>query len=203
MKESFTLIELIVVIAIIAILAAIIAPNAFRAIEKAKIAKLISEGKTYKTALMSLYVDTGHWPADDTPTGSRVIYLADPSQLPVGIWTGLGVTLHPSNLFQNDDAWLGWDGPYVENLQGEHPWGGCYFLQRWDGLGDFLFLNIHSMCYPGDSTYSSFPCGTPSSSAEKIDQQIDNGDTSWESGMFFQWNGAEPDSYFWMLVLTN
>jgi len=39
MRRSFTLIELIVVIAIIAILAAIIAPNAFRAIEKAKVAE--------------------------------------------------------------------------------------------------------------------------------------------------------------------
>ena len=36
-RQSFTLLELIVVIAIIAILAAIIAPNAFRAIEKAKV----------------------------------------------------------------------------------------------------------------------------------------------------------------------
>jgi prepilin-type N-terminal cleavage/methylation domain-containing protein len=38
--RAFTLIELIVVIAIIAILAAIVAPNAFRAIEKAKVAKI-------------------------------------------------------------------------------------------------------------------------------------------------------------------
>ena len=40
MRKGFTLIELIVVIAIIAILAAIIAPNAFRAIEKAKASPL-------------------------------------------------------------------------------------------------------------------------------------------------------------------
>ena len=38
-SKGFTLIELIVVIAIIAILGAIIAPNAFRAIEKAKMAR--------------------------------------------------------------------------------------------------------------------------------------------------------------------
>ncbi|MCF7873830.1 MAG: prepilin-type N-terminal cleavage/methylation domain-containing protein, partial [Candidatus Omnitrophica bacterium] len=49
-KRSFTLIELIVVIAIIAILAAIIAPNAFQAIEKAKIIEAIGDFKTLKTA---------------------------------------------------------------------------------------------------------------------------------------------------------
>ncbi|MBU2265567.1 MAG: prepilin-type N-terminal cleavage/methylation domain-containing protein, partial [Candidatus Omnitrophica bacterium] len=64
MQKSFTLIELIVVIAIIAILAAIIAPNAFKAIEKAKVTKAIADLKTYKTATHSLYADTGHWVLD-------------------------------------------------------------------------------------------------------------------------------------------
>jgi len=63
-KKSFTLIELIVVIAIIAILAAIIAPNAFKAIEKAKVSQLIADFKAYKTGISALYADTGHWIAD-------------------------------------------------------------------------------------------------------------------------------------------
>ena len=46
MRKWFTLIELIVVISIIAVLSAIIAPNAFRAIEKSKITKALSDIKT-------------------------------------------------------------------------------------------------------------------------------------------------------------
>ncbi|SHJ08964.1 prepilin-type N-terminal cleavage/methylation domain-containing protein [Desulfofundulus thermosubterraneus] len=38
-EKDFTLVELLVVIAIISILAAIIAPNAFKAVEKAKVAR--------------------------------------------------------------------------------------------------------------------------------------------------------------------
>ena len=51
---GFTLIELIVVIAIIAILAAIIAPNAFRAIEKAKITKTMADLDSFKKAIFAL-----------------------------------------------------------------------------------------------------------------------------------------------------
>jgi len=57
-NKSFTLIELIVVIAIIAILAAIIAPNAFRAIEKAKISTAIADFKANKNAVYAFYADS-------------------------------------------------------------------------------------------------------------------------------------------------
>ncbi|OQX54091.1 MAG: hypothetical protein B5M48_01665 [Candidatus Omnitrophica bacterium 4484_213] len=59
---GFTLIELIVVITIIGILAAIIAPNAFRAIEKAKIDACISDIKSIRTAAYAFYADTGVLP---------------------------------------------------------------------------------------------------------------------------------------------
>ena len=68
--RGFTLIELIVVIAIIAILAAIIAPNAFRAIEKSKIAKTQEDLKAIKTGVMALYSDTGKFPNGCPPFSS-------------------------------------------------------------------------------------------------------------------------------------
>ena len=61
-RKVFTLIELIVVIAIIAILAAIVTPNAFRAIEKSKLAKMHADFKLLKTGFLSLYADVGVFP---------------------------------------------------------------------------------------------------------------------------------------------
>jgi len=64
-NKAFTLVELIVVIAIIAILAAIIAPNAFRAIEKAKLARVEADAKAIKSAAFAMYADTGMWPGSN------------------------------------------------------------------------------------------------------------------------------------------
>mgnify|MGYP005628133427 CR=1 FL=1 len=92
MKErGFTLIELIVVIAIIAILAAIIAPNAFRAIEKAKITRTAADLKAIKTAVLSYYADTGMWPNCHYITSTASCLLSNP-----------GVA--------------GWNGPYLERV---------------------------------------------------------------------------------------
>ena len=99
------------VIAIIAILAATIAPNAFRAIEKAKVSGTISDFRAIKTGAMSYYGDTGTWPNDGVTT------------------VGLVVT----------DSKAGWDGPYLEKWPTLAKWGGAYTFQNnatqdWDGV---------------------------------------------------------------------
>ena len=155
MNKSFTLVELIVVIAIIAILAAIIAPNAFRAIEKSKISKAISDFKTIKSAAYALYADTGYWPH--------------------GSWT----RLDHSNLVENVDNWPGWDGPYLERSIARHPWGGTYFFDTWAELGRGpgyeLTLELEDYCYPSGPNHVP-ECGCPLSSAQKIDETMDDGD---------------------------
>ena len=64
LRKGFTLVELIVVIAIIAVLAAVVAPNAFKAVEKAKVSGVISDYNAIKTATMAYYGDCGGWPTD-------------------------------------------------------------------------------------------------------------------------------------------
>ncbi|MBU2044618.1 MAG: type II secretion system protein GspG [Candidatus Omnitrophica bacterium] len=161
MRRGFTLIELIVVIAIIAILAAIIAPNAFKAIEKAKVARAISDFKTIKTASVSLYADTGKWP--DTNWGDT--------------------RLKDSGLFI--DNGVNWDGPYLEKNPDPHPWGGRYIFESEDewaksptepanGLTEML-IDFENYCLSGSAT----GCPVPETSAKRIDEAVDDGNSSW------------------------
>ena len=90
-RTAFTLIELIVVIAIIAILASIIAPNAFKAVEKAKISGTVGDWKGIKTGVMAYYSDMGSWPTNcNSPTNCA-----------------------SGDLFTGT-ASAGWDGPYLD-----------------------------------------------------------------------------------------
>lgn len=157
-KKSFTLIELIVVIAIIAILAAIIAPNAFKSIEKAKVAAAISDFKTYKTAALSLYADTGHWIMDGRLDDIKLV--PDNNDLSV-----------------NYSSWAGWAGPYIERIKSRHPWNGWYIFSinadfNSNGRNE-LRLEMDNWCYlaPTDGG-----CPVPPDSRLRIDSSVDDGD---------------------------
>ncbi|MDI3546762.1 MAG: ral secretion pathway protein [Halanaerobiales bacterium] len=108
LKETsgFTLVELLVVIAIIGILAAAITPNAFKAVEKAKVSRTESDLKAFKSAALNYYTDTGEWPADEIPGN-------DP-----GFMTNVGDV-------------DGWDGPYLERWPDTTPFGGQYDWDKW------------------------------------------------------------------------
>ncbi len=158
MKKSFTLIELIVVIAIIAVLAAIIAPNAFRAIEKAKISKMISDLKAVKTAFLALYTDVGEFPRENPPTG----YPVNPAVIDTDVVRPI--------LFNSSD---GWDGPYLEGSIENHPWAAIY---RYDNDGDCYVPGVNP--YGGANVFwyhteSSLNISEMATLAEKIDRVID------------------------------
>jgi len=173
MNKSFTLIELIVVIAIIAILAAIIAPNAFKAIEKAKISRAIADLRAVKTALLTLYTDTGHWPVEPYP---------DPAwQLSISI---------DSDLYSNLHSWQGWDGPYLEKQYSSSPWGGSIAIQSVnEGEGPEQEILIE---YDDDCVQSANKCPVPIAAAEIIDQKLDDGNTTILSGNIWVDDTSDP-----------
>ncbi len=179
MKKSFTLIELIVVIAIIAILAAIIAPNAFKAIEKAKVARAMADWKAFKGASGSFYADTGQWPG--TANTNRRI-------------EDTGLLTDPGTI-------SGWDGPYLEGGTVKHPWGGMYWLSRnvdyqdpgwalWSELaaGETVDLDVEmgNECYfPVGSAVPSGDCSISDSISTQIDSKIDDGNLSTGNVRYF------------------
>lgn len=125
-ERGFTLVELLVVIAIIGILAAIIAPNAFKAIEKGKVAAAEADYKAIKAAALNYYTDTGTWP--ENGAGSE------------------GFVTAPSGV-------TGWNGPYLERWPSKNPWGGSYTYRKdtnppggsnWQGQ-NFRWLEIGSV----------------------------------------------------------
>ena len=142
-ERGFTLIELLVVIAIIAILAAVIAPNAFRAIEKAKVSGTVADYRAIKTGSMSYYGDTGVWPAD-----------------------GIGTATLPTNGLVANDTSSGWDGPYLERWPSLARWGGAYTfendaVQDWNGVAG------------GDTARYVAITSVPAKAADSIDRQLD------------------------------
>ncbi|MCX7927896.1 MAG: prepilin-type N-terminal cleavage/methylation domain-containing protein [Candidatus Omnitrophica bacterium] len=160
-QKAFTLIELIVVIAIIAILAAVVAPNAFRAVEKSKIARLVRDTKTIKSAAYNMYADTGLWPGSNWNDENN-----DPLQ---GADPGEGF------VFRGDDLDMpnSWDGPYIEKWP-LNPWGGFYWWdyndadQNGDGIGREHVLWI-------DNALNNTGRRIPNSARKKIDETLDDG----------------------------
>ncbi|MBU2044707.1 MAG: type II secretion system protein GspG [Candidatus Omnitrophica bacterium] len=173
MKKTFTLIELIVVIAIIAILAAIIAPNAFKAIEKAKVSRIVSDFKTIRTAFLSLYTDVGKFPtegaAPNPDYGSNLM------------------TIENTDVAQNVLNLPGWDGPYIEAAI-PNPWGAPY---GYDNEGDCFIdggdietgVNVVFRITDTDMGTTAFQA-----LGEKIDKIIDGNDPAGENKGLFRYD---------------
>ncbi len=187
-SKGFTLIELLVVIAIIGILAAIIAPNAFKAIEKSKIAKVLGDVNAIKTAALMYYSDTGVFPPDDDQ------------------YYGTGIQpYHGLDFFENRSNVDGWDGPYLESW-GKNPFnkvpGSADDGYQWEGnwiAEGYTHNTANAIDFDGDGIYD--PCveiGFSSLNLPRalyvmryIDERIDDGDLT--TGLFRQ-NPASNES---------
>ncbi|HOW42580.1 MAG TPA: prepilin-type N-terminal cleavage/methylation domain-containing protein [Candidatus Omnitrophota bacterium] len=162
--RGFTLVELIVVIAIIAVLAAVIAPQAYRAVEKAKIAKAHTDYRAIHTATYALHGDTGDWPHGGN-SRERVIWSGLMRNPP--LWNAAGTLNVPYG---------GWNGPYLEKFSGMHPWGGIYMFSTnanfGRGTAGELAVEFENMCFPNGATSN---CPVPLSSQLIIDRSLDDG----------------------------
>ncbi|MCF7907549.1 MAG: type II secretion system protein GspG [Candidatus Omnitrophica bacterium] len=185
MRRGFTLIELIVVIAIIAILAAIIAPNAFRAIEKAKVTQVVADLRTIKNVVQSYYADTGKFPPCDdlycNPCPSGGVFTDGPHEY-VGI-----------DFFENKAGYSGWDGPYLEKWP-TVPWnpsGPLYPNYQYQGAwADFDNNGIE------DESVEIHFWATPTETAQNrgllIDRVLDDNNLS--TGNFLSGDTFDPIS---------
>lgn len=177
-----------VVIAIIAILAAIIAPNAFRAIEKAKTSAFVSDYKAIRAGIYALYADTGLFPFHYENISCPLITGGNNC----GGWSKPGGWSGWSNV-------PGWDGPYIEKMP-QHYWMG-------GTRGGRNVVTFQTSCaqrskdWDGDSGCETFFCYQPAppvSAQARIDQIVDGGDgpkagmirarinySTWGSGCFW------------------
>ncbi|MCX8170089.1 MAG: type II secretion system GspH family protein [Candidatus Methanomethyliaceae archaeon] len=150
LRKGFTLIELLIVIAVIAILAAVVAPNAFSAIEKSKMNKIIAECKVIEGATLQHYTDTSEWPRFRSISNTNM----------EGYLRNYGVGLK------------GWNGPYLERWP-QNPFnsGAVESQQNYQldyrrvGSSDCLVIEISLNTVPNWQA-----------KAQYIDQTVDNGD---------------------------
>ncbi len=161
-RKGFTLIELIVVIAIIAILAAIIAPNAFKAVEKAKISGTIEDFRSIKTGSMAYYSDVGTWPincTDSTTCANGASFVA------------MNGTI------------VGWDGPYLEKWPQTSKWSGVY--QWTNDPADSTFGPT-----PATGLRYVTVTAVPGTAAAKIKNQVDGAGSNLTTGQVHYTNAT-------------
>ena len=187
MKRAFTLIELLVVIAIIAVLAAIVAPNAFRAIEKAKVTATVADVRSIRTGAMAFYADTGTWPADRC----NAAFTSN------------------TNCTYYRGTYRGWDGPYLEKWPPTAKWGGVYLFRNGnngtDTVGGFTWGASTAVSPVRVISISSVTCTASNTTADiakttagKIDMEIDG--AVGENAGSVRYTLASPATIVYILV---
>ncbi|TCP67148.1 general secretion pathway protein G [Heliophilum fasciatum] len=96
-QEGFSLIEILIVVAVIGVLAAMIVPSAFSAVDKGKVATLLSDYRAVKSAVLNYYTDVGSWPAESAD-GTGLV--GKPATSPA-TWSGPYLERWPTSPWEN------------------------------------------------------------------------------------------------------
>ncbi len=165
-EEGFTLIEMVVVIAIIGILSAVLLPNAFKQIQKSRVARTAEDLHTLKTAWLQLYADVGRFPTDSEYGGQNPEIINTDIYKPV--------------VFTEEE---GWDGPYYEgsgrcplasNTSNTSSLNKKFYL--YDNDGDVFDYNSINSSAGVNVLFFSTNNGDRRKIMEQLDRMLDGGD---------------------------
>ena len=139
MKNSFTLLELLIVIAVIAILSGILMPAAMQAWSKAYVEKAKAAISALEVAINMYKTDMGYYPNDDggTPTTCTTLVTALKDTSQGGNWHG------PYMSFKKEE--IDSDGNFVD------PWGTSYIYDKEPFSGNTTSYNLSSYGADGAS----------------------------------------------------
>jgi len=184
LSGGFTLVEIIVVIAVIAILAIVVTPHAFRAIEKAKVSRSVTDVRAIKTASIGFYNDLGLWPGSQwgvMPANPATGFEDDPySRADYGEGFCVPPVVHSGSADRQaigNNAIAFWQGPYLDKWS-VSPWGWPYmwdcnnFDATLNGIPNEHVVWFDLAVHPGP--YDTNP-KIPSSSRDKLDRILDGG----------------------------
>jgi|GEM_PF-1906387 type II secretory pathway pseudopilin PulG len=159
--KAFNLAEIVIVVALIAILGSVAMINAFRFIEKAKVAQVYNDQKVFRDAVTAYAHDVGTWPPDvcvaEDPGflawdnyekncnpdgwGGQIGGSGDGCGgcghnvvLPYGgpnNGSGLCTGSYPAVSNYRSLVQKRWNGPYIEKFPPQTPWGGSYDYEYW------------------------------------------------------------------------
>lgn len=182
-QRGFTLVELLVVIAIIGVLAGIVAPSAYKAVDNAKVAKVVQDLRSIHAAALAYYVDTGQFPPDDDR------------------YVGISGSRRGWDFLTNAANVTGWNGPYLDNWPLNPFWksnaGASEEGYQWEGTGPTGAMDFDGDGKPDPCIEMGFvglSLNEIDSICKKIDNELDDGDIL--KGNFRKRNANDTWAYY-------